>query len=967
MRDISLQVGAVDFLIIFSAALRGSTEESWSRDEAIIKPLSVSFSAYIPSEERLNMRRLSTLSRPPCGFARRELSSTSLSVGLRREDPARLWERRAPLTPAAVYSLVRNGVQIIVQGCERRVFSDKEYASAGAKIGSSLESCSIILGIKEVPLNELLTSQPHLIDYEQITDKNAKRTVAFGFFAGSAGVIEGLLASALDLLSLGIASPFLHLPRAYTNRTLQSMKGSLRLVGDHVASHGTPSSAGPFVIAVTGNGNVVKGALDMLQNLPIRFVTPEQLPRLVYVVHALPSSYIFRHDGARYSRSAYYARPSDYESRFHEIIAPYISVLINGAGWQPGFPRLMSNEQLALALHRAAALGKARFRSVSDISCDVNGGLEFVSKATTIDDPFYIARPSTFPPNLRGVQVMAIDILPSEVPFDASEYFSQALLPYLRALLRYERERHGLPTTEDLGDVAERLSALKRATIAENGELTESHRWLYEPLRDVGLVTLPPSHSAPSVPPSPSSPSSYSPSSVARSHTNAPPKVLLFGSGMVAKPFCQTILDHGRKNGDVQLVCEGIQRASAVEVDIADKVKNADIVASLLPAPLHPIIAEHCITHGKHLVTASYISSAMQDLNRRALEADVLLLNEIGLDPGLDHLSAMELKSSMANQGKRIVSFTSWCGGLPAPEFSNVPLGMKFSWSPRALLSAALNDARFKMANKIYSIRGQDLLSSFFPDVPLAKGFALEGLANRDTSGPLNTLETTRCRRIGLLNVRDDSKVALDNWSELCGKVLAATTSNGAMASSSVLSLASLKSALVDVLPSPARTESAIEALEALSIIPGKTARISDTSLPPIPKGRQTPLDLLAAILSHKLRYQPHERDLVILSHEIVTVPSSISEVPPPDSLHREVHQSTLVVYGDAHLGSAMSRTVGLPLAFAALRILKGEVHVRGVRAPVDSETAGIIMRETSSRGSGMAEGLAKALSAPAR
>jgi alpha-aminoadipic semialdehyde synthase len=193
---------------------------------------------------------------------------------------------------------------------------------------------------------------------------------------------------------------------------------------------------------------------------------------------------------------------------------------------------------------------------------------------------------------------MAIDILPTEVPFDASEHFSQALLPYLRALLRHEQERHGFPTTEDVtGDAAERLSALKRATIAENGELTESHRWLYEPLRDVGLVTLPPSHSDPSIRPSPSSPSSYSPSSVARSRTDTTPKVLLFGSGMVAKPFCQTILNHGRKNGDVQLVVasnniaeasalvRGHQRASAIEVDITDKVKvgalvkSADIVA----------------------------------------------------------------------------------------------------------------------------------------------------------------------------------------------------------------------------------------------------------------------------------------------------------------------------------------------------------------------------------------------------
>jgi len=222
-------------------------------------------------------------------------------------------------------------------------------------------------------------------------------------------------------------------------------------------------------------------------------------------------------------------------------------------------------------------------------------------------------------------------------------------------------------------------------------------------------------------------------------------------------------------------------------------------------------------------------------------------------------------------------------------------------------------------------------------------------------------------RRIGLLSVRNEHRVTLDDWSELCGKVLAAATSDGTMAGPPDLSLASLKSSLAGVLPSPARTESVIEALEALSIIPNKIARTSNIGVPRIPRGPQTPLDLLTAVLSHKLSYQPHERDMVILSHEIVTVPSSVLGAPASDSL-REVHQSTLVTYGDPHLGSAKSRTVGLPLAFAVLRILKGEVRARGVRAPVDSEVyrpvladleaAGITMRETFGYGSGMVKGL---------
>lgn len=142
---------------------------------------------------------------------------------------------------------------------------------------------------------------------------------------------------------------------------------------------------------------------------------------------------------------------------------------------------------------------------------------------------------------------------------------------------------------------------------------------------------------------------------------------------------------------------------------------------SLLPVPFHSSVAELCVKHKKHLVTASYISPAMKALHDRyvkgriisgidlsndrdthsAQAADVLLLNEIGLDPGIDHCSAISLLSQLAAENKRVVSFTSFCGGLPAPEHSDVPLKYKFSWSPRGVLSAALNGARFKLGGQV--------------------------------------------------------------------------------------------------------------------------------------------------------------------------------------------------------------------------------------------------------------------------
>jgi len=125
-------------------------------------------------------------------------------------------------------------------------------------------------------------------------------------------------------------------------------------------------------------------------------------------------------------------------------------------------------------------------------------------------------------------------------------------------------------------------------------------------------------------------------------------------------------------------------------------------------------------------------------------------MNEIGLDPGIDHLSAMKMIDEVKAEGGKVTSFVSWCGGLPAPEASNVPLSYKFSWSPRGVLTAGMNDAKFRMHNGFHDIPGKDLMKKHFPDVPIFPGFNLEGVANRDSLtyaetyglGPVEKLDT---------------------------------------------------------------------------------------------------------------------------------------------------------------------------------------------------------------------------------
>ena len=193
----------------------------------------------------------------------------------------------------------------------------------------------------------------------------------------------------------------------------------------------------------------------------------------VYLVHAKSSDYFSRDDGT-YSREDYYADPQQYRSSFHTDVAPYLTTLVNAVGWSHGFPRLITNEQLPVTLELARKVAivsgnpLGRFISVGDISCDVQGGLEFLTHTTTLSNPSYTSRPTHLPPHLPGVQMMAVDILPTALPIDSSTHFSNVLVPYLESLIAGYK-------SSDQGSLE---GALDRATVAREGQLVEKHRWL---------------------------------------------------------------------------------------------------------------------------------------------------------------------------------------------------------------------------------------------------------------------------------------------------------------------------------------------------------------------------------------------------------------------------------------------------------------------------------------------------------
>ncbi|THU85427.1 hypothetical protein K435DRAFT_970737 [Dendrothele bispora CBS 962.96] len=1007
-----------------------------------------------------------------------------LTVGIRREDPSRIWERRAPLTPDAVNELVeRRGIQVHVEQCDRRIFTDKEYEKAGATIRPNLQTAHVVLGIKEPPLNELLMNPlpssvsdsqcartymmfshtakgqaynmpllsaflandgdgtnasllPTLIDYELLTnEEDQKRTVGFGWFAGVAGVLESLSSMAHSHLELGVASPFLYTPRPHTLPSLSALRASLRAIGSRIANEGTPKALGPFVIGLTGTGNVSQGCLSMLEELPIVPVAAKDLPALVmnsgtdlrkiYLVHAKPAEYLIRcnptSDGStQYDRDDYYANPEMYKSVFGERIYPYLTLFLNGTGWAPGYPRLMTNGQLTHALELARLIDTdtknssdddihgskppkwARGRNIGDISCDPEGGLEFLERASTLSDPFYKIKVGGGNGDGNGyrhnelpgseVQMMAVDILPASIPLDASVHFSDGVMRYLEGVLdRYSSTNWNAQSEEE--------RALRRATITQSGKLVEKHEWLGERVdtwRKEQHSGPPASASFPNLDASPATgvlPDPYRTPSRDQGVLRTK-RILLLGSGMVAGPAVEKIAERpdvklvvasnsGHELNNLRRTVLASPTSNQVEykeINVGNKevveslIREADVVISLLPVPLHAGIAELCIQQKKHLVTASYISDDMRKLHDRAHSSDVLLLNEIGLDPGIDHCSAISLIRNLEAQNKQIVSFTSFCGGLPAPDIGldNMgPLRYKFSWSPRGVLTAALNAARFKLRGKEYEIPGNKLLSSYFEDVPISPTIALEGLPNRDSFpyaamyelgdiGSLRTLLRGTLRykgfsslmhffnTLGLLELSRTIK-ELRSWHEL-------------VARSQILRHELRPEAEhVDLSSFPAYSQVAEgdTNAQALSWLFNESTSTGGAGLPPLPKEPMTPLDMFTLLLAHKLKYAPHERDMVVMSHEVIARDKN-SGAETTDA--EEIHTSSLIAFGNERY-SAMARTVGMPVAIAALAVADGKVdsELRGVTGPGHESVRGPVLNGLVQVGLGMEENIKKA------
>ena len=204
-------------------------------------------------------------------------------------------------------------------------------------------------------------------------------------------------------------------------------------------------------------------------------------------------------------------------------------------------------------------------------------------------------------------------------------------------------------------------------------------------------------------------------------------KILVLGAGLVSRPGVHYLLE--QKNLIVTVASRtlskaeklvkghGNGRAAAVDVEndreLAALIRDHDIIISLLPWIHHVKVANLCLAHKKHMVTTSYVSEGMKRLDQQVREQNLLFLNEIGVDPGIDHMSAMKIIHEVEAERGKILHFHSYCGGLPAPEDNDNPFGFKFSWSPRGVILASRNSARFLENGKIVEIEGKDLFLNY--------------------------------------------------------------------------------------------------------------------------------------------------------------------------------------------------------------------------------------------------------------
>ncbi|XP_024901607.1 alpha-aminoadipic semialdehyde synthase, mitochondrial isoform X3 [Pteropus alecto] len=850
-------------------------------------------------------------------------------MALRRED-VNAWERRAPLAPRHIKGITNLGYKVLIQPSNRRAIHDKEYVKAGGILQEDISEACLILGVKRPPedklmskktyaffshtikaqeanmglLDEILRQSLHsgvrrqeirLIDYEKMVDHRGIRVVAFGQWAGVAGMINILHGMGLRLLALGHHTPFM-------------------------------------------------GAQEVFNELPCEYVEPHELKevsktgdlRKVYGTVLSRHHHLVRKTDGTYDPVEYDKYPERYITRFNTDIAPYTTCFINGIYWEQNTPRLLTRQdaQSLLAPVKSSVVGVEgcpalphKLVAICDISADTGGSIEFMTECTTIERPFcmYDADQHIIHDSVEGSGILmcSIDNLPAQLPIEATEYFGDMLYPYVEEMI--------------LSDATQPLESqnfspvVRDAVITSNGTLPDKYKYIQK-LRESRELAQ------------------------SLSMTTKK-KVLVLGSGYVSEPVLEYLsrddnieitVGSDIKNQIEQLgkkynISPVIMDIGKQEEKLVSLVATQDLVISLLPYVLHPLVAKACITSKVNMITASYITPALKELEKSVKDAGITIIGELGLDPGLDHMLAMETIDKAKEVGATIESYISYCGGLPAPEYSDNPLRYKFSWSPTGVLMNIMQPATYLLNGKVVNVKGGVSFLDAVTPMDYYPGLNLEGYPNRDSTKyaevygipSAHTLLRGTLRykgyakalngfvKLGLINrdafpaLRPEAKPL--TWKELLCDLVGISPSS----KSDVLKEAVLKKLGGD--------NTQLEAAVWLGLLGNDQ----------VPRAESV-VEALSKHLATKLSYGPGEKDMIVMRDSFgIRHPSG----------HLESKTINLVVYGDTKGFSAMAKTVGLPTAMAAKMLLDGEIQAKGLIGPFSKEIYGPILERIKAEG----------------
>jgi len=414
-------------------------------------------------------------------------------------------------------------------------------------------------------------------------------------------------------------------------------------------------------------------------------------------------------------------------------------------------------------------------------------------------------------------------------------------------------------------------------------------------------------------------------------------KILILGAGMVSKPIVVYLLNKGYQVtlGDLdqskaQTIVGNNPHGKAIHFDVKNEellnqvVQDHDITVSLLPWIFHPTVAKYCLAHKKNMVTTSYVKPQMQAMDQQAKKAGVIFLNEIGLDPGIDHMSAMRIIDHIHNKGGKVDEFYSFCGALVAPEVEKNPFNYKFTWAPKGVVMAGNNDGKYLMKGRVVEVPTEDLFKKpikmhccdvgdmeVYPNRDSLPYIELYGIPEAQTMMRGTFRYPKWCdvidafKKIGLLGSEKMEMQQL-SYAQMLAKLIGAENAE------------SIQEKVANFLGRPTNSDPMV-ALEWLGLF----------SSTPIGREEDSPFEVVSDIMIDKMMIKDNERDMVVMQHTFVaSYPNG----------QKEVIRSRMLDFGTPKTDTSIARTVALPAACAVEMILENKIQAKGVHIPVIPE-----------------------------